>query len=223
MKKRFQNILGRTALAVVIATGVGAVSALAPDRAALAQAPRDLGAERFVQVQAQRVISILGDGSRSNPDRIRDFRAVVNEIADIPRITHFVLGKYARTATPAQTQAFAAVFHEYAQNVYEHRLGDFHGDTVRVTGSVMRKPGDVVVNTTVSGPSNSEPVQASWRVLGSGSSWKVVDFEVAGVWLAITQQQDFVSTIDNNGGRIDALISQLEAQNQRQAAAAKPN
>ena len=29
---------------------------------------------------------------------------------------------------------------------------------------------------------------------------------VSGVWLAITQQQDFVSTIDNNGGKIDVLI-----------------
>jgi len=48
-------------------------------------------------------------------------------------------------------------------------------------------------------------------VLGAGNSWKVVDVQVSGVWLAITQQQDFVSTIDNAGGNIDVLIRQLEA------------
>jgi phospholipid transport system substrate-binding protein len=213
--------LGRAVLALAIAVAsLGAASVLAPDRAALAQAPRDPGAEQFVQTQAQRVISILGDTRRSRPDRIRDFRLVVNEIADIPRITRFVLGKYARTATPAQMQAFSAVFHEYAQNVYEHRLGDFHGDRVTVTGSLVRKPGDVVVNTTVFGPGGGEPAQVSWRVLGSGASWKVVDLENAGVWLAITQQQDFVSTIDNHGGRIDALISQLEKLTRQQATGA---
>ncbi|HQT52523.1 MAG TPA: ABC transporter substrate-binding protein, partial [Phenylobacterium sp.] len=31
-----------------------------------------------------------------------------------------------------------------------------------------------------------------------------------GVWLAITQQQDFVSTIDNAGGDISVLIAQLQ-------------
>jgi phospholipid transport system substrate-binding protein len=62
-------------------------------------------------------------------------------------------------------------------------------------------------------------VQASWRVLGSGSSWKVVDVQVSGIWLAITQQQDFVSTIDNAGGNVDALIAQLQTQVQQQAGA----
>jgi phospholipid transport system substrate-binding protein len=222
--RRPQQTFARAALAAAIAaTGLGAAWIFAPDRAALAQAPRDLGAEQFVQTQAQRVISILGDVSQSEIDRTRTFRGVVDQIADLPRIGRFVLGKYARTTTPAQMQAFAAVFREYAQNVYEQLLGDLRGDTVKVTGSVVRKPGDVVVNTIVFDADNSHPVHVSWRVLGSGSNWKVVDIENAGVWLAITQQQDFVSTIDNNGGSLDALISQLEKLTQQQAAAAKAN
>jgi phospholipid transport system substrate-binding protein len=220
--QRPQKTLARVALAFVIgAAGLGAASIFAPDRVAMAQIPRDLGAEQFVQTQAQRAISILGDDSRSDVDRMSAFRGVVNEIADIPRITRFVLGKYARTTTPAQLQAFSAVFRQYAQNVYEHRLGDFRGDTVTVTGSVVRKPGDVVVNMIVYGPGGGQPEHVAWRVLGSGSDRKVVDLEDAGVWLSITQQQDFVSTIDNNGGRVDALISQLEKLTQQQATDAK--
>ena len=41
-------------------------------------------------------------------------------------------------------------------------------------------------------------------------AWKVVDVQFKGIWLAITQQQDFVSTIDNAGGNIDVLINQLQ-------------
>jgi phospholipid transport system substrate-binding protein len=206
------------AAALVLGAAVPLTAALTVP--ALAQAPRDAGAEQFVQTQAQRVISILNDKSLSQADKIRTFRGVVDQIADVPRITSFVLGKYARTATPAQRERFAKVFREYAQNVYEKRLGDYHGETVKVTGSVVRKPGDVVVNTTISGGKVSQPVQASWRVLGSGNSWKVVDVQVSGIWLAITQQQDFVSTIDNAGGNIDVLISQLEKQVQQQSAGA---
>jgi phospholipid transport system substrate-binding protein len=214
-RRSSRPILKATA-AAVLALGVAVpLNALAP-AAALAQAPRDMGAEQFVQTQAQRVISVLGDKGQSNLDKIRAFRGIVDEIADVPRITSFVLGKYARTITPAQHDHFAKVFRQFAQNVYESRLGDFHGETVKVTGSVVRKPGDVVVATTISGGKLNQPVQASWRVLGSGSSWKVVDVQVSGIWLAITQQQDFVSTIDNAGGNIDVLIAQLEKQVQQQ-------
>jgi phospholipid transport system substrate-binding protein len=216
MSRRTSHPILKAVAAAALVLGVAApLNALAP-AAALAQAPRDAGAEQFVQTQAQRVISVLSDKSQSTPDKIRTFRGIVDEIADVPRITNFVLGKYARTITPAQRDRFAKVFRQFAQNVYESRLGDFHGETVKVTGSVVRKPGDVVVATSISGGKLTQPVQASWRVLGSGSSWKVVDVQVSGIWLAITQQQDFVSTIDNAGGNVDVLISQLEKQVQQQ-------
>jgi phospholipid transport system substrate-binding protein len=204
------------AAAAAFALGVAAPMTVLAPAAAFAQAPRDAGAEQFVMTQAQRVISVLNDKGQTNAEKIRTFRGLVDEVADVPRVTNFVLGKYARTITPAQRAKFAPLFREFAQNVYENRLGDYHGENVKVTGSVVRKPGDVVVATTISGGKLSEPVMASWRVLGSGSSWKVVDIQVSGIWLAITQQQDFVSTIDNAGGNIDVLIAQLEKQVQQQ-------
>ena len=139
MSRRISRALLKTAAAVALAMCAAApLNALAPAEA-LAQAPRDMGAEQFVQVQAQRVISVLNDKSESNADKIRTFRGIVDEIADVPRITNFVLGKYARTITPAQRAKFAPLFREFAQNVYESRLGDYHGESVKVTGSIVRK------------------------------------------------------------------------------------
>jgi phospholipid transport system substrate-binding protein len=181
-----------------------------PDRAAFAQDSRDAGAEQFVAIQAQRAITLLDDKSGTGGARLTAFRALVDQIADEPRITIFVLGKYARTITPAQQAQFTPVFREYVQNVYETQLSNFHGEKVRVTGSVARKPGDVVVNTEVYSSDQRQPLPVAWRVLGSGSSWKVIDVQASGIWLAITLQQDFVSTIDNHGGNIDALITQLK-------------
>jgi phospholipid transport system substrate-binding protein len=218
--RRSQKILAGIALAAATALS-GFIGAAVLPAAALAQAPRDQGAEAFVQTQGQRVISILANKSQGAGDKMRAFRAVVDEVADVPRITSFVLGKYARTITPAQMQRFAPVFRDYAQEVYQRRLSDFHGDTLKVTGSLVRKPGDVVVNTTISSGEANEPAQVGWRVLKEGSDWKVVDVEVSGVWLAITQQQDFVSTIDNHNGDIDALTSILQKLTERGAATAK--
>ena len=173
---------------------------------------RNPAAEQYVQVQAQRALDILRTNHGNPAAEKRLFRAFVDQVADVPRITNFVLGKYNRTITPAQRTAFASVFREYASNVYESRLGDYHGETMKVTGSVSRTPTDIIVSSMVSGGQLSDPLQVNWRVLGEGGGWKVVDVQVKGVWLAITEQQDFVSTIDNAGGNVDVLISQLQKQ-----------
>jgi len=200
--------LGRAAVAAVVALGATLLAGLTP--AAAQNGARDVQAEQFVQTQAQRALTILANRGISTTEKTRLFRAFVDEVADVPRITQFVLGKYARVATPAQRQAFATVFREYASNVYESRLDEYHGETLKVTGSVVRRPGDVIVNSLVVGGAQSKPVAVAWRVLGGGASWKVIDVQVAGVWLAITEQQDFVSTIDNAGGNVDVLIRQLQ-------------
>jgi phospholipid transport system substrate-binding protein len=192
------------------AFALAGLSALAPAGPAFAQGPRDAQAEQFVQVEAQKIITVLADRSQSDAQKKATFHQAIDRLADVPKITNFVLGKYARTITPAQRQQFTTVFRTYAESVYQNRLDDYHGETLKVTGSVVRKPGDVIVNSTISGGEVGQPLPVAWRVLGAGASWKVVDVQIRGVWLAITQQQDFVSTIDNAGGDISVLITQLQ-------------
>jgi phospholipid transport system substrate-binding protein len=192
------------------------VAALASPLAALAQGgARDAGAEAFVQTRAQKIIGVLANKSMTTAQKNASFHTAIDELADVPRVTNFVLGKYARTITPDQKARFSVAFRTYAEGVYQNRLGDYHGENLKVTGSVVRKPGDVIVNTVVAGGQVSQPLPVAWRVLNTGGAWKVVDVQVSGVWLAITQQQDFVSTIDNAGGNIDVLIGQLQRGGQR--------
>lgn len=202
-------------MAVVALAGLGVLWQATPG---LAQASRSPQAEQFVQVKAQRVIGVLADKGQNVAQKKATFHAAIDDLADVPKITNFVLGKYARTITPDQRQRFSAAFRVYAEGVYQNRIDDYHGETLKVTGSTVRKPGDVIVNTVISGGQVGQPVPVAWRVMGGGASWKVVDVQFKGVWLAITQQQDFVSTIDNAGGNVDVLISQLQRDARRPAA-----
>jgi phospholipid transport system substrate-binding protein len=204
----------RRALVLILLIGV-----LGAAPAALAQGggARQPQAEQFVQAAAQRVVAVLADRKLSASQKNATFHQAINELADVPKVTNFVLGKYARTITPAQREKFATAFRAYAEGVYRNRIDDYRGEKLTVTGSVVRKPGDVVVSTTISGGQLDKPVAVAWRVQGAAGSWKVVDVQFKGVWLAITQQQDFVSTIDNAGGNVDVLISQLQRDAQRPA------
>jgi phospholipid transport system substrate-binding protein len=198
----------KASLALALSGGIAAIAPLGAP-VAMAQSTRDAGAEAYVQAGAHDVLVVLNDKSRSIEGKRDAFRGIVNRLVDVPRVTRFVLGKYARTATPDQYQRFATVFRTYAEGVYQKRIDDYHGEKVVVVTSLVRKPGDVLVTTQLSGGKMQQPTTVVWRVLGSAGQWRVVDVQVSGVWLAITQQQDFVSTIDNAGGKIDVLINQL--------------
>lgn len=212
MKQTLSTRRGANAalLAFFGALALGAGSALAPGPAFAQSGARDPGAEAFVQAKAQRVVTVLANKGMTDAQKKQVFHQAVDELADVPRITNFVLGKYARTITPDQKARFSSAFRVYAENVYQSRIDDYRGEQLKVTGSVVRKPGDVIVNTVISGGQITQPLPVSWRVLGGGANWKVVDVQFKGIWLAITQQQDFVSTIDNAGGNIDVLINQLQ-------------
>ena len=199
-----------SAMMLALCAAPVAVLATSASPAAAQSSARDASAEAFVQTEANIALNILRSGNVGAEKQ--QFRAFVDRVADVPRISRFVLGKYARSATPQQMAEFGEVFRAYANGVYESRLGQYGGQGLKVTGSIVRKPGDVVVQSQITGP-KAQVVQ--WRVVQSGGGWRVVDVNVAGVWLALTQEQDFVSTLDNNRGDLNVLIRQLRQQTPR--------
>jgi phospholipid transport system substrate-binding protein len=203
--------MSRFLVAPVLAAGVAIAGVAALPAPAMAQAARDTQAEAFVDANAHHVLAVLNDRHTSVEQRHQAFRGVIGELVDWPHLTRYVLGKYARTATPDQLARFTAAYRTYAEGVYQRRIDDYRATKAVVTGSVVHKPGDVVVITAFSGAENPQPVDLAWRVLRGPGGWKLVDVQVKGVWLAITQQQDFLSTIDNHGGNVDVLINQLVA------------
>jgi phospholipid transport system substrate-binding protein len=171
-------------------------------------------AEAFVQGEANRALEILRDSSMSVSMKKQEFYSFINQVADVPKITDFVLGRYRRSLTPEQYSAFAKAFRAYADSVYETRLSDYHGQGLNVTGSIARTPDDVVVTSVITGAGASGPSSVvNWRVLrGADGRWHVVDVQAQGVWLAIVEQQDFASTLANHNGDISVLTSQLQAE-----------
>ena len=131
-----RHLLGAVACALVAAASAAPV-VLGPPPAA-AQARRDAAAEQFVQTNATRVLAVLNDRSMPVAQKRRTFETLVDQVTDVPRITDFVLGKYNRTITPAQKREFAVLFRDFANNVYESRLGEYGGERLVVTGSTIR-------------------------------------------------------------------------------------
>jgi phospholipid transport system substrate-binding protein len=172
-------------------------------------------AESFIETNAQQVISTLQalDAGEAQLESVReDFRDRVQTLADLERITNFVLGRYRRTADEETLTAFRETFREYAFSVYEGELTNYAGQTLEVTGSVTRRPGDYIVESRVTGGPDGQDYEVNWRVLASGEDGlKVVDVQVMGIWLAQTQREQILSVIGNHRGDVSAATELLRS------------
>ena len=180
-------------------------------------APAANPAETFVQQNVDRGYEILNSTTLSNEQRSSQFRDFMLSLTDARRIGMFTLGPYANQASKEDVEAFIAAFTDYAVAVYESRLGKYKGQTVRVTGSAQRAADDVVVNAEVVDTTtpNAPPYKAAFRVRKTSDGRPIVtDMQVEGIWLALSQRSDFTGFLQQHGGRVPDLTSDLLRQTQ---------
>jgi phospholipid transport system substrate-binding protein len=170
-------------------------------------------AETYVQENVQRGLQILNNHSIPDVQRRAQFREFLTGLTDIRRIAVFTLGSSKRTASPADVEAFVNAFRDYAVSVYESRLTQYSGQTLKVIGSTDRAPGDSIVSTILVDPSGKtegqQPIQVDFRVLSDNGKFVVIDVSIAGVWLAIEERDQFSAFLEQNNDNIPALVSHL--------------
>jgi phospholipid transport system substrate-binding protein len=57
---------------------------------------------------------------------------------------------------------------------------------------------------------SGQPIGIQWEVRDSGQGLRITDVKIEGVSMVMTRRSDFNSYIQNNGGKVDALIGELE-------------
>jgi phospholipid transport system substrate-binding protein len=171
----------------------------------------DRDAEAFAQGLIDRGVGILRN--TSDPQRRAKFRDFILKYADARATALYTLGVYRRTANPADIESFVQAFTEYATAVYESRLDQYKGQTLKVTGSNDNKPGDVTVNmVVVDSGTRGDPLRVAFRLLGGGGSYRFVDVQVSGIWLSVEQRDQFAGYLSKNNGSVPALTAHLTTQ-----------
>ena len=170
--------------------------------------PREANAQdarAFVATLGLEAIQVLGPGVPVAQRQAR-FRELFRDDFDLPGISQFVLGRYWRLATPQEQQDFLGLFQEYLVRAYSARLATYGGEPFRVTG-VRPNGEETIVNSEIIRP-NSSPIAVDWYLIGRGP-YKITDVYVGGVSMKVTERDEFASVIQRNGGRVQALITQL--------------
>ena len=164
-------------------------------------------AEQFVSGQIRAGLSILNDNGLAPDARERKFEDFLLGATDLKRIAVFTLGN--ANTTPAQRDAFAAAFNDYATAVYRSYFQHYNGQSLSVAGSASNGPGDTIVHARMDDPNGGRPLAVDFRVRTDGPKPLVIDIGIAGIWLALTQRDDFAAFLARNGGNVDALTAHL--------------
>lgn len=169
-------------------------------------------AEAFIADNIQKGLIILNDRQLSEDDRANQFQQLLLGLTNTKRIAAFTLGQYVRTAPQADRDEFAAAFQDYSIAVYRSYLAKYAGQSLKVTGSSQRAPDDFIVNTVMVDPndrSGQRPLEVDFRVRTDAGRPELIDISVLGIWLALSQRDQFVAFLAQNRGDVKALTAHM--------------
>lgn len=206
-------MLRRAFLAACLALSLSASPAMA------ATSPE--AARALIDGMAGEAISTLSAPDRTDTQIANKFHTILENNFDFQGIAKFVLGRFWRTATPEQQAEYQKLFGDYLVGIYANRFRQYSGETLSITSS--RPDGDdAIVSTRINLTRNPQPVQVDWRVTsGADGKPRVSDVIIEQVSMSITQRSEFASIIQNGGGNVDALLTQLRTKTGASATASR--
>ena len=169
-------------------------------------------AEGFIAANIHKGLAILDDTGLTQDQRRAQFEQFLLGVTDLKRVATFTLGQYAASAAPADRDAFAVAFQRYAVAVYQSYFERYTGQSLTVTGSRANGPNDDIVATTLVDPNarDARPLEVDFRVRSDTGAPTIVDFNVAGVWLAPAERDEFTAYLGRNNGSVPALVAYLD-------------
>jgi len=182
---------------------------IAPRIAAAAIDPQR--ATAFINAAGNDLVGAMNDPRLDLPQRRARVAAVLRRVIDIEGTGRFILGRYARTASPADMQEYLRLFDETIVRNLSARFGEYRGVRFSLGRSQQRLEEDVLVNTNVERP-NTPAFSLDWRVSEVGGQPKVVDVIAEGTSLRLTQRSEYAAVIQRNGGQIGPLLDAMRNQ-----------
>jgi phospholipid transport system substrate-binding protein len=138
---------------------------------------------------------------------------------DFQYTTQLALGRYWRTATPAQQQQLSREFQTLLIHLYSGALAQLRPDQKIEYPPMRMAPTDTDVVVRTIAVTDTQPVEIDYRLRKTAQGWRLYDLNVVGAWLVQTYRQQFGEKIQQSG--VDGLIQFLIERNQ-QLASGKP-
>jgi len=166
-------------------------------------------ASAFVKTTGDKLVAAI-NGTGPLDQRHQVVAGIIDASVDVDGVARFCLGRFWRTATPAQQQQYLTLFRNMLVVNISSKLGDYRG--VRFTlGATQDRDAGEVVSTVVERP-NNPPANIQWVVENAATDPKIVDVIAEGTSLRVTQRDDYAAFLSQHGNSVDALLDGLRKQ-----------
>jgi len=171
--------------------------------------------QALVQETTDKITSVL----RDNQDKVKAdsnyLLTVVDDIVashfDFDRMSSWVLGKYWRTAKPAEKKRFASEFRTLLVRTYAKALNDNYDKKIEMLPVRSRSGGDEALVRTEVQQDAGFPIPIDYRMYIKDGAWMVYDVSVDGISLVTNYRSSFSTEIRKDG--LPKLIDRLAERN----------
>ena len=162
----------------------------------------------FVENLGKQVIEKVSNVNLSDSERIVNFRNLYLDSFDNYYISRFVLGQYWKRLDSNMRKQFVESFNDYIVTTYAPKFKGWEG-TFKATHSLLENNYyNVKMNVlNKDGPT----LKFMWKIyLDKNKNFKILDVNIDGVSMLVTQRAEFMSVIKNNPKGVIGLIEAME-------------
>lgn len=164
-------------------------------------------AEQLIRGLGDQAINTIRAVETASSSKQSEFRGLLKQGFDLDYIGRFVLGKYRRSVKGEQLADYNRLFEDYILATYASRLSAYQGEKFDVVGSRPAGKRSVIVFSEIRSPSGGGKLAADWRVHFKEGKPFIVDIQVEGISMAITQREEFSAVLSRSG--INGLLALL--------------
>lgn len=183
----------------------GALAVVALPRSALALTADQ--AQELVNKTVAEINAIISSG-KSESAMLGSFEKLFARYADVPAIARSVLGTAARSASDAQLSSYTKVFQGYISRKYGRRFREFIGGKIEVAEARAVKSYFEVISTAYL--QGESPFEVRWHVSDKSGKSLFFNIIIEGVNMLASERTEMGALLDQRGGDIDQLITDLK-------------
>ncbi len=162
----------------------------------------------FVENLGKQVVEKVSNVNLSENERIVNFRNLYLASFDNYYISRFVLGQYWKRLDSNMRKQFVESFNDYIVFTYAPKFKGWEG-TFKATDSLLENN---YYNVKMDVLNKDGPtLQFMWKIyLDKNKNFKILDVNIDGVSMLVTQRAEFMSVIKNNPKGVIGLIEAME-------------
>lgn len=173
----------------------------------LAMAAANDAAADYVNKLADEVMRLANSGAKGAAVKSR-FASLLNRYVNLRAIANTSLGPYQKKISAGDRQKLYDLFSNYAAALFAFYVSDFQGNELEIKSNTQ--DGNVVTIQSAILRKGGGREQVKWRLVQSGSGYRVSDINVKGVWLTIATKKRFTDVLNRSKGDMGPLFAELK-------------